>query len=182
LKTLVYVVGQTAGWFACIVGAAQHRHGPGLFVVAGLLVLHIVTRGNRSTRRILVLVFASTLFGFCFDSLLISCGVYEPVRWVMPSPFATIWLLALWANFGLIVDVPLRWLQQHLVVAGVFGGVFGPTAYLAGQRFGAIQIVEPFAFHVGMLCVAWALGLAILMLFARLLPWFEPGPRGPISS
>ncbi len=179
MKTLVYVAGQTVGWFACIVGAAQNRHWLGLLVVAGLVILHVVTRGHRTTRRILVLAFASILFGFCFDSLLISCGVYEPVRWVMPSPFASIWLLALWANFGLIVDVPLRWLQQHLVVAALFGGIFGPTAYLAGRRFGAIQIAEPFTFHVAALCVAWAVGLAPLGFLARVLPPFEPRAAEP---
>jgi hypothetical protein len=182
LKTLVYVAGQTAGWFACIVGAAQHRHWLGLLVVTGLVVLHVVTRGNRPTRRILVLVLASILFGFCFDSLLISCGVYEPVRWVMPFPFAPIWLVALWVNFALIVDVPLRWLQNHLLPAAAFGGIFGPAAYLAGQQFGAVRVAEPVTVQVGVLCVAWALGLPTLMLIARALPSFGPGQREPMPA
>jgi hypothetical protein len=120
-------------------------------------------------------VLVSIPFGFCFDSLLIACGVYEPVRWVVPSPFATIWLMALWANFSLIMDVPLRWLQEHPIGAAAFGGVFGPAAYLAGQRFGAIRIAEPATFHVLVLSAAWAFGLAALMLIARWLPSFGPG-------
>ena len=182
MKTLIYVLGQTAGWFACIIGAARHRHWLGVLVVAGLMALHLVTRGDRPVRRILALALVSIPFGFCFDSLLIACGVYEPVRWVVPSPFATIWLMALWVNFALIMDVPLRWLQAHLVVAAAFGAVFGPAAYLAGQRFGAIRIAEPATFHVGVLCVAWALGLALLMLIARWLPSFPPGENSPSRS
>ena len=145
-------------------------------------MLHLVTRGERSARRILVIMLMSVLLGFCFDSLLILGGVYTPARWLVPSPFATIWLMTLWANFSLIVDVPLRWLQQHLAMAAIFGGIFGPAAYLGGQRLGAIQIAEPASFNIAVLAVAWAFGLALLMLLARLLPVCRPGPRTPARS
>jgi hypothetical protein len=82
--------------------------------------------------------------------------------------------MALWINFALIADVPLRWLQEHLVVAALCGGIFGPAAYLAGQRLGAIRIEAPAPFHIGILVIAWALGLAAFMLMARRLPAFEP--------
>lgn len=182
MKTLVYVLGETVGWFACILGAAHHRHWLGVLAVIGLFGLHFVTRGEWSARRILVIMLMSVLFGFCFDSLLILCGVHTPARWLIPSPFATIWLMALWANFGLIVDVPLRWLQQHLAIAAIFGGIFGPAAYLGGQRLGAIQIVEPASFSIAILAVAWAFGLALLMLLARLLPVYRSGPKTPAES
>ena len=175
MKTLIYVVGQTLGWFACILGAAQSRHWLGVLVVGSLLVLHLATRQERSALRILALAGSSIAFGFCFDSLLILGGIYEPVRWIVPTPFATVWLLALWVNFSLITDVPLRWLQEHLVVAAAFGGVFGPAAYVAGDRLGAIQIPEPITFHIALLAVGWAVGLAAFMLSARLLPAFRPG-------
>jgi hypothetical protein len=167
---LLYVLGQTIGWFACIVGPAQGAHWLGPLVVAGLIVLHLATRGDRSVFRIASLAVVSIPFGLCFDSLLILGGLYEPVRWLVPSPLATIWLLALWVNFALIVDIPLRWLQDHVLVAAILGSIFGPAAYLAGQRFGAIRIAQPAALHVAILAAAWAVGLSGLMLIARLLP------------
>jgi Protein of unknown function (DUF2878) len=182
LKTLLYVVGQTAGWFACVLGAAHNKHWLGVFVVMGLLVMHVVTKGNRSVGRIMVVVLVSIVFGFCFDSLLIFAGVYEPVRWLVPSPFAAIWLVTLWVNFALIIDVPLQWLQQHLVVAAVFGGLFGPAAYLGGRRLEAIQIAEPTGLNIAALAVAWAFGLAVLMLLARLLPAFASQQKTPTGS
>lgn len=182
MKTLLYVCGEAVGWFACVLGAAHHRHWLGVLVVTALLALHMVTRAGRSVSRILVVVLVSVLFGFCFDSLLILGGVYTPARWLIPSPFATIWLMTLWANFSLIVDVPLRWLQQHLAMAAIFGGMFGPAAYLGGQRLGAIEIAEPVSFNIAVLAVAWAFGLALLMLLARLLPVYRPGPRTPARS
>jgi len=182
LKTLLYVFGETFGWFACVLGAAHHRHWLGALAVIGLLVLHLVTRGERSARRILVITLMSVLFGFCFDSLLILGGLYTPARWLIPSPLTTIWLMALWANFSLIVDVPLRWLQQHLVVAAIFGGLFGPVAYLGGQRLGAIQIAEPASFNIAVLAVAWAIGLALLMVLARLVPGYRSGQKTPGES
>lgn len=182
MKTLLYVFGETVGWFACILGAAQQRHWLGVLVVIALLGLHVATRAGRSVSRILVVVLVSVLLGFCFDSLLILGGVYTPARWLIPSPFATIWLMALWANFSLIVDVPLRWLQEHLTAAGVFGGVFGPLAYLGGQRLGAIQISEPAMRNVAVLAVAWAFGLVLLMLLARLAPGYRSGQKTPAES
>lgn len=168
--TLLYVLGQTAGWFACIYGAAHDRHGLAVLVVGALLCMHLVVRANRSVLRILTVVLVSLLFGFAFDSLLIVCGLYVPIRWIMPAPLATIWLMALWVNFALIVDIPLRWLQQHLGMAALLGGIFGPSAYLAGQRLGAIRIEEPTRWNVALMSLAWALGLALLMFVARLLP------------
>ena len=182
MKTTLYVVGQTVGWFACVVGAAHGRDWLGLLVVAVLLVLHLCMHGKRPAGRIVMLAAVSLVFGFAFDSLLILAGVYEPVRWVIPAPWATIWLLALWVNFALIVDVPLKWLQHHLVIAAVCGGIFGPLAYLAGRRLGAIRIAEPTMFHVAVLSIAWALGLAALMFIARRLPPFELQRNAPNES
>ncbi len=182
MKTLLYVLGETVGWFACVVGAAHHKHWLGVLVVMALLAVHVATRSKRSIPRILTVMLASVVFGFCFDSLLILGGVYTPVRWLIPSPFATIWLMTLWANFSLIVDVPLGWLQKHLAIAGIFGGVFGPAAYLGGQRLGAIQIAEPVFSSTAVLTVAWAFGLAALMLLARLLPGYRSGPKTPARS
>jgi hypothetical protein len=182
LKTILYVLGETAGWFACILGAAHDRHWQGAVAVTVLLLMHVATKAHRSVCRILAVVLLSVLFGFCFDSLLILAGVYAPTRWLMPSPFATIWLIALWANFGLIVDVPLGRLQKHLVIAAVFGGVFGPVAYLGGQRLGAIQVAEPAGVNIAVLACAWAVGLAFLLFLARLLPAFAPPQRGQTES
>jgi hypothetical protein len=182
LKTLLYILGETVGWFACILGAAHQRHWLGVLVVIALLALHVVTRAGRSVPRILVVVLVSVLFGFCFDSLLVLAGVYTPARWLIPAPFATIWLMTLWANFALIVDVPLGWLQQHLTIAAVFGVIFGPFAYLGGQRLGAIRISEPATRNVAVLAVAWALGLALLMLLARLVPAYRSGQKTPAES
>ena len=172
MKTLVYVLGETLGWFACVLGAAGNRHWLGVLVVGGLLTLHLGTHGERAVRRIVALSLVAILLGFCLDSLLILGGVYEPVRWIVPPPFTTVWLLALWVNFSLIVDVPLRRLQSHLVVAAALGGLFGPIAYLAGQRLGALRLAEPAVYSLAALAVAWAVGMAVLMLAARHLPSF----------
>ena len=150
--------------------------------MATLLAFHLITRAERSVLRILSVTLVSICFGFCLDSLLILAGVYAPNRWLIPSPMATIWLLTLWANFSLIVDVPLRWLQQHLVVAVAFGGLFGPAAYLGAQRLGAIHIAEPAGVHAVVLAIAWALGLAFLMFLARRLPNFKPEADEPAAS
>jgi hypothetical protein len=172
--TLAYVPAQPAAWLASVLGAVRGVHWLGPAVVAVLVVFHLIVPAGRSSARILVLAAVSIPFGFVFDSLLVGGGVYEPVRWLLPAPWATLWLLALWVNFALILDVPLRWLQRHLPVAALCGGIFGPTAYLAAERLGAIDIAAPRPMYIVILAGAWAVGLAALMLAARLLPTFSP--------
>jgi hypothetical protein len=171
LEILFFIIGPTIGWFACVIGAAKDLFWVGPLTVALLLLASIGIRGRRFLSRILLLCSVSIVFGLLFDSLLIGFDIYAPKRWLMPEPLATLWLLALWANFSIIMDTSLKWLQSHLIFSAISGAIFGPTAYLAGQRLGALTIVGSLSVAILILSTAWAIAMAVLSMIAKVLPW-----------
>jgi len=180
LKTLFFIIGPTIGWFACVIGAAKGLFWLGPLLVALLLLASIHIKGSRYLSRILILFSASIVFGLLFDSLLIGFDIYTPKRWLMPAPLATLWLLALWANFSITIDTSLKWFQNHPGYAVILGAIFGPIAYFSGQRLEALTIIRPTGVAILILAIAWALAMVVLMIIARNLPSPEKTPRhGP---
>jgi hypothetical protein len=159
------VVGVNVGWFACVLGAAHGVHWLGPVVVAGLLALHLAL--NRPWQAELLLAAAGGAFGFAFDSLLIAGSVYEAERWVLPAPLTAVWLVALWVDFVLVLNVALRWLQGRWVLAAALGFLGGPAAYYSGQRLGAVHLAQPLWRSLLVLGMAWAVAIPLLLWVAR---------------
>jgi hypothetical protein len=166
-RLVVNVAGVNAGWFACVLGAAHGLHWLGPAVVAGLLALHLAL--HRPWQVEVLLAVAGAAFGFAFDSLLIACGVYEAERWLLPAPLAAVWLVALWVNFALVLNVALRWLQGRWALAAALGFVGGPAAYYSGQRLGAVRLAPPLWQSLVVLGIAWAVAIPSLLWAARAL-------------
>ena len=170
MKSIFFIIGPTIGWFACVIGAAKDLFWLGPLLVTLLFLISIGIRGKRFSSRILLLCSISLLLGLFFDSLLIGFNIYVPKRWLIPSPLTTIWLLALWVNFSITIDTSLKWFQNHLGYAAIAGTIFGPTAYLAGQRLEALTITKSNSVAIIVLAITWALAMVALNVIARKLP------------
>lgn len=127
-----------AGWFACVLGAANHAPwlGPGL--VAALALRFLAKGGKGAT----VYLAACAALGFTLDSALTAGGLLHfPAdgdrRW---SP---LWMTALWVNLAMFVPAGLRWLYGRPALAASLGAAGGPAAYWAGQRLGALEWSAP---------------------------------------
>lgn len=183
MKALFFIFGPTIGWFACVIGASKELFWLGPLTVALLVLASVSIRGSRFFSRILILLLASVIFGLLFDSLLIGFDIYTPKRWLMPAPLVTLWLLALWANFSITIDTSLNWFQNHFGYAAILGAVFGPIAYLSGQRFGALTINRSLSRAIIILAIAWALAMVILNIIAKALPSQEmPQPKRELKN
>jgi hypothetical protein len=161
------LIGLNIGWFACVLGAAWNVHWFGLVVVLVLVVIHIFVIGNERILPAALLGLVSLTFGLVLDTTLISVGVYEPNRWLVPPPIATVWLLMLWVNFSLALNESLQWLQEHLFIAAILGSVFGPLAYLAANRLGAVQITTPVSSSLIPVGIAWLMAMPLMSLIAK---------------
>ena len=170
MKSLFFIIGPTIGWFACVIGAAKDLFWLGPLIVTLLVLASVGIRGSRFLTRILILLSVSIIFGLIFDSLLISFDIYTPKRWLIPTPLATLWLLALWVNFSITIDTSLKWLQNHLGYAAITGAIFGPIAYLSGQRLGALTIEQLPGVKIVILAMAWALAMVLLNIIAKSFP------------
>jgi len=167
LRTAWSVVALDVGWFACVLGAAWRVHWLGAFVVSLLWAVNILTSEKDAMVSQIALGLACLLIGFGMDTILISIGTYEPNRWLLPHPLTTVWLLMLWLNFSLALPGSLKWFQGHLFFAAIAGSVFGPLAYLAASRLGAIRIEPPISGRLFLISFGWLIAMPLISATAR---------------
>lgn len=169
LRSIWSVIGLNIGWFACVLGAAWEIHWLSIVIVLLLVIIHLFVIGKKRLLPAIFLGLVSLATGFVLDTVLIAIETYEPNRWLMPAPITTIWLLMLWVNFSLALNESLKWFQKHLFVAAITGSIFGPLAYFAASRLGAVQIMSPVSKSLLMVAVVWFIAMPLMSLVAKLL-------------
>jgi hypothetical protein len=90
-------------------------------------------------------------------------GAAWPAGW--PAP---LWIVLLWCAFGITL-APLGSLlgSSWLLSGAALGLVFGPLAYLAGERLGALTIGTPVMLAYAAVGAAWGLALPLLLKVSR---------------
>jgi len=163
-RTLVNFIAFQLGWFSCVLSAAKGLPWLGLIVVCLVVALHI--RSSDKPRHEWQLLILAVMSGLVFDSLLVSGGLVRYPSGMLFSNMAPYWILAMWALFATTLNVSMAWLKNSLVLASVMGAVFGPLSYLAGQRLGAIELLDT---RVSMMALAviWALVMPMLIYAAN---------------
>ena len=120
MKHIVNFLGLKIGWIACVVGAANGMGWVGPLVVCGVIGIHLsLIHDIWGEIRIIVLV---ALFGSTIDTVLAGLGAFSysngwSIKWLSP-----IWMVALWANFAMSLNVTMRWLKGRYLLAAAIGG------------------------------------------------------------
>lgn len=156
---LINFVAFQAGWFACVLGAANGLPWLGLLLVCLIVTAHIKTAERPRVE--LQLLLLCVILGLVFDSFLVSSGWVVYPNGVLISGVAPYWILAMWALFSTTINLSMAWLKSNLVLASVMGAVFGPLSYIAGQRLGAIELIDDRSSLIA-LAVIWALAMPII--------------------
>ena len=123
------------GWFACIIGAANHQV---LWPVIGTLIylaIHICYSDYPKLE--LKLMLKALIFGVSTDSLIANLGfLHFQDAW--PSPYLSpFWMWTLWALVASTMNSSLAWLRGKPLLGAVLGALAGPLSYEAGIRMGA---------------------------------------------
>jgi hypothetical protein len=149
-----------AAWFACILGVAHGHPAWGTAAVVAAIGWHVAI----SARPARELALAGLLggIGLVAESLVVAQGhvaypAGQPVAWLAPY-----WMVALWAELAIALNVTLRWLKRRPVLALVLGAVFGPLSFLGGVRLGGARFVDETAALVT-LAAMWALLMPLVM-------------------
>ena len=162
-RTLINFIIFQVGWFSCVMSAAYGSPWIGLVIVCGIVFAHLMSAQHPSHE--IQLLALAVVLGLIFDSLLVSSGwLRYPSGMVVPG-IAPYWILAMWALFSTTLNLSMGWLKSSLLLASVMGAVFGPLSYLAGQRLGAIELVN-FGSSMIALAVIWAVVMPILIYAA----------------
>ena len=160
---IVNVAAFQVGWFACVLGAARGWPWAGT-VMAAIIVARHVARAARPAQE-LKLIGAAILIGALFDSSLAALGWLKFASGTLVEGTAPHWILAMWALFATTLNVSLNWLKGRHLIAFLLGGAAGPLSYWAGERLGAVVLVDP-VLALGALGVGWAIMMPVLTVLA----------------
>lgn len=161
---LVNAIGFQAGWWACVIGAAQGQQALAIGLSLLLVAAHLVFAHPRGAEVRLAL--ASLVIGVVVDSLLQAFGVlsFAGASW---GPLSPPWLWMLWVLFALTLNASLDVLKNlHGSVVAVLGAVFGPVSYIVGARLGAATF-DGSMVGTAILALTWAAALPALVALAK---------------
>ena len=82
-------------------------------------------------------------------------------RAALPPP----WMIGLWALFASTLNVSLNWLKKHTALAILLGAISGPLCYWAGERLGALSLLN-FNSAMVYLALGWAIAVPLLLKLA----------------
>ena len=163
-----------AAWFACILGVAHGQPLWGTAAVVAAIAWHVAISARPATE--LALAGALCAIGLVVESAVVAQGhvaypAGQPVAWLAPY-----WMVALWSEFAIALNVTLRWLKRRPWLAAVLGAVFGPLSFLGGVRLGGARFVdEPAA--LATLAGMWAVLMPLVIaLSSRLDGVTDPEP------
>jgi hypothetical protein len=80
---------------------------------------------------------------------------------------APAWIIVMWVNFALTLNVALRWLHGRYGLAAVLGFVGGPLAYLAGLKLNAAALAAPAPTAYTLIGCTWAVAVPFLVRAAE---------------
>ncbi len=168
--TFYNLVTYQLAWFAVIHGVARGFAWLGAAMALLVTGVHLWLRREPLEFR---LVGLALILGLVIDTTLAATG---QVRFASDGnlPIAPYWMLSLWMAFATTLNHSLRWLMHRRFAATLAGAVFGPLAYLAGEKLGALSLPSP-AIALPMLAAAWCVAMGLLALVIR--PTREPAAR-----
>ena len=161
-KLINFILFQT-GWLAVVFLGTGQFHWLGPAVVAGIVIWHLVTSPSPQTEAQLILYALG--IGIIWENLLTLTGVVIYPYGQLFGDLAPIWIIAMWAMLATTLNLSLRWLHGRFLLAGAFGAIGGPLAFLAGEKLGAVVFPDA---TLAMLVLAsgWGLMFTLLVLLA----------------
>ena len=113
---------------------------------------------------------ASAMLGLIVETGALRAGLFAAASQGLSPILAPLWLIGLWAAFGTLLQTAFRPVERRPILAALLGAIFGPAAYIAGDRIGALRIIEPFGLHLAALALIWAITLPLLLTIEQRLP------------
>jgi hypothetical protein len=153
-----------AGWFACVLGAAQGLPWIGAIIAVLVIGWHLSRADD--PRREVALIAAAGVLGLVFETLLVQSGWVRFDSGMLVAGVAPYWMVALWAMFATTLNVSLRVLRLRLGLAAALGAVGGPAAYYGGAQLGALELATAGA-ALMTIAAGWAVFVPALLGAAR---------------
>jgi hypothetical protein len=158
------VISVHIGWFGCVLAAAWGQPLLGPIIVAALAVIHL-TGVDAHLRESITLLTVAVL-GYALDSVLVLAGAFGfPPAAAVGAP-TTVWMVALWVNFAMVINGALYWLAGRPVLAAVLGFLGGPMAYYGGVRLGALTLPNGSGYMLALVALEWLIATPLVIAAA----------------
>ena len=159
------------GWLSSVIGGAQQI--PWLGPLSMLFVVAVHLYRAPEPERELVLVLSCGFIGAIFDSILVAMNWVTYPSGLFADSVAPYWIISMWMLFATTLNVSLRWLRGHYLLALVMGAVAGPLAYIGGEKLGGIVFIDKSAGLIA-LAIGWGLMMPLLVVLADRFDGMQP--------
>jgi len=164
IRVLANVLLFELAWFACILGAAHGHPAWGTLPVVAVVAWHVAISEHPLTECVLAALLCA--IGLVVESIIAGLGHVQypsgqPVRWLAPY-----WIVALWGELAIALNVTLRWLKGRPLLAAMLGALLGPLSFIGGVRLGGAQFVDRSA-ALGVLALQWGLAMPLVMALSN---------------
>ncbi len=121
-------------WFSCVVGAGAY--GLAWLAVGALVPIAILTWFSPTRTADGLVAVVSLCAGLIIDNVWVAFGILTYPE----NTFAPFWIALLWVGLGLTVNHSMALFRDHTLIGSLVVGLFAPVTYLAGERFGAVEV------------------------------------------
>ena len=163
MALLVNFIGFQVGWFACVLGAAIDKELLGMIIALGIVIYHVVAQADSINELKLVLV--AVVIGFFWETWVLSLDILHYPSHPEASFWAPHWLIMMWALFATTINLSMGWLKGRWVLAVFMGAIFGPLAFVAGEKLGAVVFLDS-TLSMITLAIGWGLLMPLLLSLA----------------
>jgi len=147
-----------AGWFACVVGAAEGVPWAGAAAAAVICGLHVAFVADDRAGE-LRLIAALTVAGSALSAFNVANGAVAFAPGVVALLGVPLWLASLWALFATLLRHSLAWMRGRPAVAAACGLVGSPLSYAGAERLGAVEVHDAFLRGPLVLGLTWAVAV-----------------------
>ena len=161
---LINFIGFQIGWFACVLGAANDKELLGMIIALGIVIYHVVSQADSINE--LKLVLAAVIIGLFWETWVLNLGILYYPSQAEASFWAPHWLIMMWALFATTINLSMGWLKGRWVLAVLMGAIFGPLAFVAGEKLGAVVFLDSIQSMI-VLAIGWGLLMPLLLWLAE---------------
>ena len=164
MALLVNFIGFQVGWFACVLGAANDKELLGMTIALGVIIYHVVTQGD--LRKELKLILVALAIGLLWETWVLNLDILRYPSHPETLFWAPSWLFMMWALFATTINLSMGWLKGRWALSVLMGAVFGPLAFIGGEKLGAVVFLDS-TLSIIILSVGWGLLMPLLLWIAE---------------
>ncbi len=166
------ILGYQAMWLVAIWGAGHGLWWPGPLAALPFMAWVLLRHGAATDLKLMVFVVP---LGFAMDTLMAATGLLHYGAPVPSANLAPVWIVTIWCCFALTLRHAFRFLIGRPVLAGLFGALGAPLAYLGAARgWDAVTFGHGILPALLVLGVMWALAMPLMLHRAARLEHLPP--------